>query len=540
MATEIRPQRTSVARESSIGLSRQGLAPRGDVHWNLIAPELFKNAARRDEGEFADMGPFVAITAPHTGRSPDDKFVVKEPSSEKDIDWGKINQPISPEKYQLLLVDVRNYLNDSTELFVEDLYCGADPAYRLSVRYVSPNAWHMAFARNMFIRPERTDLPTFDPNFTVLHAPEFKADPARHGTRTSAFIVLNLAERTILIGGTRYAGELKKSMFTVMNYLLPKQGVLSMHCSANLGKAGDTALFFGLSGTGKTTLSADPDRALIGDDEHGWSEDGIFNFEGGCYAKVINLSPETEPDIYRTTQMFGTVLENVVLEPATKKVKFADQSITENTRASYPLHYIRNYVEGGRGEHPRNVVFLTADAFGVLPPIAKLTPEQAMYYFLSGYTAKVAGTERGVKEPQPTFSACFGAAFLVWHPTKYAKMLGKLLNEHAANVWLINTGWSGGAYGTGKRIRLTYTRAIARAALAGELDNVKTETDSFFGLAVPTEIKGVPNKVLNPRATWPDTAAYDAQARKLAGMFRENFEKFGTVDSAIKNAGPKG
>jgi phosphoenolpyruvate carboxykinase (ATP) len=540
MATEIRPQRTSVARESSIGLSRQGLAPRGEIHWNLIAPELFKDAARRDEGEFADMGPFVAITAPHTGRSPDDKFVVKDPSSEKDVDWGKINQPLSPEKYQLLLADVRNYLNDSTELFVEDLYCGADPAYRLSVRYVSPNAWHMAFARNMFIRPERSDLPTFDPNFTVLHAPEFKADPSRHGTRTSTFIVLNLTERTILIGGTRYAGELKKSMFAVMNYLLPKQGVLSMHCSANVGKAGDTALFFGLSGTGKTTLSTDPDRALIGDDEHGWSEEGIFNFEGGCYAKVINLSPETEPDIYRTTQMFGTVLENVVLDPATKKVKFADQSITENTRASYPLHYIRNYVESGRGGHPRNVVFLTADAFGVLPPIAKLSLEQAMYYFLSGYTAKVAGTERGVKEPQPTFSACFGAAFLVWHPTKYARMLGKLLKEHAANVWLINTGWSGGAYRAGKRIKLSYTRAIARAALAGELDNVRTETDPVFGLAVPTEIKGVPNKVLNPRATWQDAAAYDAQAKKLAGMFRENFEKFGSVDSAIKNAGPKG
>ena len=540
MATEIKPQRTSVAREGSIGLGRQGLAPRGEVHWNLIAPELFKDAARRNEGEFADMGPFVAITAPHTGRSPDDKFVVKERSSEKDVNWGKINQPISPEKYQLLLGDVRHYLNDASELFVEDLYCGADPAYRLSVRYVSPNAWHMAFARNMFIRPERSDLPTFDPNFTVLHAPEFRADPARHGTRTGTFIVLNLAERTILIGGTRYAGELKKSMFTVMNYLLPKQDVLSMHCSANVGKAGDTALFFGLSGTGKTTLSTDPDRALIGDDEHGWSEEGIFNFEGGCYAKVINLSPETEPDIYQTTQMFGTVLENVVLDPATKKVKFADQSITENTRASYPLHYIRNYVEGGRGGHPRNVVFLTADAFGVLPPIAKLTPEQAMYYFLSGYTAKVAGTERGVKEPQPTFSACFGAAFLVWHPTKYAKMLGRLLNEHAANVWLINTGWSGGAYGTGKRIKLAYTRAIARAALAGELDHVKTEKDPVFGLAVPAEIKGVPNKVLNPRATWPDPAAYDAQARKLAAMFRENFETFGSVESAIKNAGPKG
>jgi phosphoenolpyruvate carboxykinase (ATP) len=540
MATEMKPQRTSVARESSIGLGRQGLSPRGEVHWNLIAPELFKDAARRNEGEFAHMGPYVAVTAPHTGRSPDDKFVVKEPSSERDVNWGKINQPISTDKYQLLLGDVRNYLNDSDELFVEDLYCGADPDYRLSVRYVSPNAWHMAFARNMFIRPERSDLPTFDPNFTVLHAPEFRADPARHGTRTATFIVLNLAERTILIGGTRYAGELKKSMFTVMNYLLPKQDVLSMHCSANLGKAGDTALFFGLSGTGKTTLSADPERALIGDDEHGWSKEGIFNFEGGCYAKVINLSPETEPDIFQTTQMFGTVLENVVLDPATKKVKFADQSITENTRASYPLHYIRNHVEGGRGGHPRNVIFLTADAFGVLPPIARLTPEQAMYYFLSGYTAKVAGTERGVKEPQPTFSACFGAAFLVWHPTKYAKMLGKLLNEHAAHVWLINTGWSGGPYGTGKRIKLAYTRAIARAALAGDLDNARTETDPVFGLAVPVEIKGVPAKVLNPRSTWPDPAAYDAQARKLAAMFRENFETFGSAESAIKNAGPKG
>ena len=540
MATEIKPQRASVARASTIGLGRQGLAPQGEVHWNLIAPELFQEAARRAEGEFADMGPFVAVTAPHTGRSPNDKFVVKEPSSEKDVDWGDVNQPMSPGKYRLLLSDLQNCLNDSTELFVEDLYCGADPAYRLSVRYVSPSAWHMAFARNMFIRPERSDLPTFDPSFTVLHAPEFQADPSRHGTRTSTFIVLNFAERTILIGGTRYAGELKKAMFTVMNYLLPKQGVLSMHCSANVGKAGDTALFFGLSGTGKTTLSADPDRGLIGDDEHGWSEDGIFNFEGGCYAKVINLSPETEPDIYRTTQMFGTVLENVVLDPATKKVKFADQSITENTRASYPLHYIRNHVEGGRGGHPGNVVFLTADAFGVLPPIAKLTPEQAMYYFLSGYTAKVAGTERGVKEPRPTFSACFGAAFLVWHPTKYAKMLGRLLNEHNANVWLVNTGWSGGAYGTGKRMKLAHTRAMVRAALAGELDRVKTETDPVFGLAIPSEIKGVPSKVLNARATWPDAAAYDAQARKLAKMFRENFEKFGSVDSATKNAGPKG
>ena len=540
MATEMKPQRKQVARESSIGLSRQGLNPRGEVHWNLIAPELFQAAARRSEGEFADMGPFVAVTAPHTGRSPNDKFVVKEPSSEKDVDWGKVNQPLTIEKYGLLLDDVRKYLNESPELFVEDLYCGADPSYRLSVRYVSPNAWHMAFVRNMFIRPELSDLPTFDPNFTVLHAPEFQAVPARHGTRSSTFVVLNLAERTILIGGTRYAGELKKAMFTVMNYLLPSQGVLSMHCSANIGKSGDTALFFGLSGTGKTTLSTAQNRGLIGDDEHGWSENGVFNFEGGCYAKVINLSPESEPDIYRTTQMFGTVLENVVLDPATKKVRFADQSITENTRASYPLHYIRHHVEGGRGGHPKNVVFLTADAFGVLPPIAGLTPHQAMYYFLSGYTAKVAGTERGVKEPQPTFSACFGAAFLVWHATKYARMLGELLHKHEAKVWLINTGWSGGPYGTGKRIDLEYTRAMVNAALAGELDKVKTQTDPVFGLAIPIEIKGVPAKVLNPRETWPDPAAYDAQAKKLAGMFRENFDKFGNVDAATKTAGPKG
>jgi phosphoenolpyruvate carboxykinase (ATP) len=540
MATEIRPHRADVAREKDIALSAQGLSPRGDVHWNLIAPELFKAAARRDEGEFAEMGPFVAVTTPHTGRSPNDKFVVREPTSESDVDWGKVNQPLALDKYKLLLKDVRDYLNGSPELFVEDLYCGADPEYRLSVRYVSPNAWHMAFVRNMFIRPQPTELPTFDPNFTVLHAPEFQSDPARHGTRSGTFIILNFADRTVLIGGTRYAGELKKVMFTVMNYLLVQQDVLPMHCSANVGKEGDTALFFGLSGTGKTTLSADPNRGLIGDDEHGWSNDGVFNFEGGCYAKVINLSPESEPDIYRTTQMFGTVLENVVLDPVTKKVRFADQSITENTRASYPLNYIRNHVASGRGGHPRNVIFLTADAFGVLPPIARLTPEQAMYYFLSGYTAKVAGTERGVLEPQPTFSACFGAAFLVWHPTKYAQMLGERLHEHQSNVWLINTGWSGGPYGTGKRIKLAHTRAMVHAVLAGNEDNVETHKDPIFGLAIPTEVSGVPSGVLNPRSTWKDGAAYDAQARKLATMFRENFAKFGSVDSATRDAGPKG
>jgi phosphoenolpyruvate carboxykinase (ATP) len=398
----------------------------------------------------------------------------------------------------------------------------------------------MAFVRNMFVRPELAALADFAPNFTVLHAPEFQGDPAKHGTRTGTFIVLNLAERMILIGGTRYAGELKKSMFTVMNYYMPRQDVLSMHCSANIGPQGDTALFFGLSGTGKTTLSADPTRALIGDDEHGWAPQGTFNYEGGCYAKVINLSADGEPDIYRTTQMFGTILENVVLDPSTRRVKFEDQSITENTRASYPLHYIPNFVPSGRGGHPKNIVFLTADAFGVLPPIARLTREQAMYYFLSGYTAKVAGTERGVTEPQATFSSCFGAVFLVWHPTKYADMLGRLIQEHDARVWLVNTGWSGGPFGVGKRMKLGYTRAMVHAALGGALDGTKTRTDPVFGLAVPQAVPGVPTEVLDARGTWSDSAAYDTQARKLAEMFRKNFEKFGSVAAKIRDAGPQG
>ncbi len=538
MATETKP--VPGAQDSTNGLEQQGLRPSGQVHWNLVAPELMLAAARRGEGEFADMGPFVAVTSPHTGRSPNDKFVVREPSTEAEIDWGKVNQPYAPAHFDVLLADVRAYLETQPELFVQDLRCGADPAHRLSVRYVTPNAWHAAFVRNMFIRPDHSELPTFDSNFTVLHAPEFQADAARHGTRTSTFIVLHFAKRMILIGGTRYAGELKKSMFTVMNYFMPKDGVLSMHCSANLGAQGDTALFFGLSGTGKTTLSADPERSLIGDDEHGWSETGIFNYEGGCYAKVINLSADGEPDIYATTQMFGTILENVVLDPTSRRVRFEDQSITENTRASYPLSYIRNHVPSGRGAHPKNVVFLTADAFGVLPPIARLTREQAMYYFLSGYTAKVAGTERGVTEPQATFSACFGAVFLVWHPTKYAEMLGRLLAEHDARVWLVNTGWSGGPYGVGKRMRLGYTRGMVRAALAGQLDQVPTQTDERFGLAVPTHVPGVPPEVMRPRDTWSDGAAYDAQAKKLAEMFRKNFEKFGSnVAPAIADAGPK-
>jgi phosphoenolpyruvate carboxykinase (ATP) len=539
MATQVSPSST-VRRESVDGLAPQGLAPAGQVRWNLVAPELVESAVRRKEGTLAAMGPFVAVTTPHTGRSPNDKFVVKEASTEADVDWGKVNQPMSPAHYATLKSDVQSYLNGLDELFVQDLYCGADPATRLSVRYILPNAWHANFVRNMFIRPAIEELASFAPNFTVYHAPEMQADPARHGTRTGTFIVLNIAERAILIGGTRYAGELKKAMFTVMNYLLPKQGILSMHCSANIGAAGDTALFFGLSGTGKTTLSADPERGLIGDDEHGWSSDGVFNFEGGCYAKAINLSAETEPDIYQTTQMFGTVLENVVLTQPDRAVDFTDQSLTENTRASYPLHYIKNHVPSGRGGHPKNVVFLTADAFGVLPPIAKLTPEQAMYYFLSGYTAKVAGTERGVTEPQATFSACFGAVFLVWHPTKYAAMLGELLRTHGAQVWLVNTGWSGGAFGVGKRMKLAHTRAMVRAALAGSLDGVATTPDPVFGLGIPSAVEGVPSEVLDPRGTWGDGAAYDRQAHKLADMFRQNIRKFGDAVSAdVLAAGPR-
>jgi phosphoenolpyruvate carboxykinase (ATP) len=540
MATTAPVGGATADREPLRNLEKQGLAKTGTVHWNYVPPLLVESAVRRDEGRLADMGPFAAVTSPHTGRSPRDKFVVRGPLTANDVDWGAVNQPFDSANFATLAADVRQYLSGLPELFVQDLYAGADPAHRLSVRFIMPNAWQALFVRNMFIRPEPSDLPTFEPSFTVLHAPEFQADPARHGTRSGTFIVLSFEERTILIGGTRYAGELKKSIFSVMNYFMPKQSVLSMHCSANIGAAGDVALFFGLSGTGKTTLSADPDRRLIGDDEHGWSKDGIFNFEGGCYAKVINLSAESEPDIYRTTQMFGTVLENVVLDPVSRAVQFADQSITENTRASYPLTYIRNHVPNGRGGHPTNIVFLTADAFGVLPPVARLTREQAMYYFLSGYTAKVAGTERGVTEPQATFSACFGAVFLVWPPATYAAMLGERLDQHGARVWLINTGWNGGPYGVGKRISLAHTRAIVRAALAGALDLKATTIDPVFRLAVPNEVPGLPASVLRPRDSWRDPAAYDAQAAKLAQMFHSNFEKFtDTIDPAIRAAGPR-
>ncbi|CAN5820456.1 phosphoenolpyruvate carboxykinase (ATP) [soil metagenome] len=523
---------------SSFGLDIHGLDPSHPVHWNLSPVQLYEEALRREEGRLAHMGGFAAVTAPHTGRSPNDKFIVREPSTEETVDWGKVNVAMTPEHYAGLRADVVSYLN-GRELFVRDARAGDDPKAGLNVRVVTPNAWHNLFAYNMFLRPSAEELSGMRPDFTVLHAPEMQADPARHGTRSSTFVVVNFAEREVLVGGTNYAGEIKKSIFSVLNHILPEQEILPMHCSANVGDDGAAALFFGLSGTGKTTLSADPERGLIGDDEHGWGPDGVFNFEGGCYAKAINLSAEAEPEIYQATQMFGTILENVILSEPGREIEFENSEITENTRASYPIHYIPNAVLPGRGGHPENVIFLTADAFGVLPPIARLSPDQAMYHFLSGYTAKVAGTERGVTEPKAAFSACFGAPFLPRHPAEYAEMLGAKLKKHGSRVWLVNTGWSGGGYGVGSRMKISYTRAMVRAALRGDLDTVATQEDPIFGLHVPTEVPGVPGNVLTPRSTWADGDAYDAAARKLAGMFRENFEKYAErASDAVAKAGP--
>jgi phosphoenolpyruvate carboxykinase (ATP) len=505
-----------------------GISTEQRLYRNLTPTQLYEHALRRGEGVVTSAGPFVAVTSPHTGRSPNDKFLVKEPESAGQIWWGKVNQPIAPEQFKRLKADVEAHLAGQ-DLFIRDVYAGADPAYRLPIRFMTPNAWHALFVYNMFLRPPAGELSRFAPGFQVLHAPEFQANPEVHGTKTGTFIIASFAQRTILIGGTRYAGELKKSIFSVLNYLLPMRGVLSMHCSANVGKRGDCALFFGLSGTGKTTLSADPERRLIGDDEHGWSDDGIFNFEGGCYAKVIRLSRTGEPEIYATTEMFGTVLENVDVNPETGVVDLDSQRITENTRASYPIHYIPNHVPEGMAGHPSHIIFLTCDAYGVMPPIAKLTPEQTMYHFLSGYTAKVAGTERGVTEPKETFSACFGAPFLPLPPTVYAQMLGERIARHNVQCWLVNTGWTGGAYGVGHRMNLKHTRAMIRAALAGELDKVPTRSEPVFELAVPQHVPGVPDELLDPRKTWKDPAAYDAQAKRLAALFQKNFEQFADV-----------
>jgi phosphoenolpyruvate carboxykinase (ATP) len=520
-------------------LDQQGIRTSRTVYWNLGTAELYEHAIRRDEGILAVDGPIVCRTGAHTGRSPNDKFIVKEPSSEKQIAWGKVNRPLSVDQFDALKRDIVAHVADR-ELYVQDLYAGADPAYRLPVRFVQELAWQNLFVRNLFIVPPSGDLASFAPQFTVITAPSFRANPDRHGTRSDVAIVANMATREVLIAGTSYAGENKKSIFTILNYLLPLQGVLSMHCSANIGKSGDTALFFGLSGTGKTTLSSDPDRQLIGDDEHGWSDRGVFNFEGGCYAKMIRLSRDAEPQIYATTRRFGTVLENVVVDPATRSLNFDDASLTENTRGAYPIDFIDNAVMSGMGGHPQNIVMLTADAFGVLPPIARLSPEAAMYHFLSGYTAKVAGTEKGVKDPSATFSTCFGAPFLPLNPNVYARGLGERIARHQARVWLVNTGWTGGAFGVGSRMSIGHTRAMIAAALSGALDNVQYQRHPIFNLEMPTMCPGVPSDVLDPRGTWADKAAYDVQARKLATMFVDNFKTFeADVDRKVIEAGPR-
>ncbi len=522
---------------SEAALAGTGVTAVGPIHANLTAPGLYAQALQRGEGRLSADGAFMAITGQHTGRSVQDKFVVDDPEATKDIWWGKINQKMSVENFAKFSGKVRDWLGQQPVLFTQDLYAGADPEHRIRVRLVTTNAWHALFARNMFIRPPVEDLEGFAPDFTILHAPEYEADPEADGCRTSTCIALSFAKKIICIAGTSYAGEIKKSIFTVMNWLLPAKGILPMHCSANVGRDGDVALFFGLSGTGKTTLSSDPERALIGDDEHGWSASGIFNFEGGCYAKVIRLSREAEPQIWDASHRFGAVLENVVADTR-GNLDLDDGRLTENTRSCYPVEFIPNIHVGGRAGLPKNVVMLTADAFGVLPPISKLSAAQAMYHYLSGYTARVAGTEKGLgKEPQATFSTCFGAPFLPRHPEVYGRMLNDLVNKYGADCWLVNTGWTGGAYGTGNRMSIQHTRALLRAALDGSLAQVEFEKDPFFGLMIPKAVPGIPAGVLNPRDSWADKAAYDRTAQNLVGLFEKNFETFASaVDDSVKAA----
>ncbi|MBM3769787.1 MAG: phosphoenolpyruvate carboxykinase (ATP) [Acidimicrobiia bacterium] len=525
--------------ESDSPVDVEGIAA-ARVFWNLSVPSLYEEAVRRGEGVIAVDGPLVCRTGQHTGRSPNDKFLVREPSSDREIAWGVVNRPLGPRHFDLLYHDVVAALA-GRELFVQQCHAGADPQYRLPIRVVTEYAWHSLFASNLFIvnHGERWTSGDTDHAFTIIDAPSFKADPARHGTASEVVIAVNFARRLVLIAGTSYAGEIKKSVFSILNYLLPLKGVLSMHCSANVGAAGDVALFFGLSGTGKTTLSSDAERRLIGDDEHGWSDRGVFNFEGGCYAKTIRLSLAAEPQIYATTRRFGTVLENVVLDDHTRVLNLDDDRFTENTRAAYPISFIGNSVPEGQGAHPANIVMLTADAFGVLPPIARLDPPGAMYHFLSGYTAKVAGTEKGVTEPKATFSTCFGAPFLPLAAGRYATLLGQKIARHRARVWLINTGWTGGGYGTGSRMKIAFTRAMIRAALSGALDTVQYERDPRFNLDIPVACPDVPVEVLQPRRTWKHGADYDAQAAKLASMFVENFAKFDAdVSADVRAAGP--
>ncbi len=526
-------------QHSKVSLEAHGITNANDIYWNLPTSALYEEAIRRREGIIAHLGPLVVRTGHHTGRSPNDKFTVHEPTSAEHIWWGKVNRPFDPDRFDEMHRRLISYLQ-MKDIFVQDCWAGADQDYRLPVRIISEYAWHSLFARNMFIQATSEEAATHEPEFTVIDCPRFHALKDADGTNSEVFVIINFAKKLVLIGGTSYAGEIKKSIFTVMNYLLPFQDVLPMHCSANYGPNGDAALFFGLSGTGKTTLSADSSRTLIGDDEHGWSDNGIFNFEGGCYAKMIRLSPEAEPEIYETTRRFGTILENVTVDTLTRELDLDDDSLTENTRGAYPISHIPNATRNGRGSHPQNIVFLTADAFGVMPPIAKLTPEQAMYHFLSGYTAKVAGTEKGITEPQATFSACFGAPFMAHNPNVYAKLLGQKIDQHQVNCWLVNTGWSGGPYGVGERMKIAYTRAMVNAALNSQLGEVEYTTDPVFGVQVPTSCPDVPSKLLIPRSTWSDAEAYDAQASKLAKMFVDNFKQFeAQASEAIKAAGPK-
>jgi len=507
------------------------------AHRNLSTPQLVETAIARGEGRLAANGALVAMTGARTGRSPRDKFTVEDDQTRQRVHWGKVNQPFPQDKFDALLERVLRHMAER-DLFVMDLAAGADPTYRLPIQVICEYAWHALFVKQLFVRPAPEELKNHVAEFTVIAAPEFEALPERDGVRSATFILTDFTKKIVLIGGTKYAGEMKKSIFGVMNYLLPERNVFPMHCSANIGPAGDTALFFGLSGTGKTTLSADPERRLIGDDEHGWSPDGVFNFEGGCYAKCVDLTLEKEPQIYNAIR-FGSVLENVVLDPKTGEPDYSDIRFTENTRAAYPIDFIANAVIPGVGGHPRNVLFLAADAFGVLPPIAKLTPDQAMYHFLSGYTAKLAGTEAGLgSEPVPEFSTCFGSPFLPLPPRVYAEMLGRRLREHNAQCWLVNTGWTGGAFGVGKRMSLPHTRAMVHAALDGRLAQAEFTTEPAFGLSIPATCPGVPSELLNPRNAWADKAAYDTQARLLASKFVENFRKFDVPD-AVRQAGPR-
>lgn len=518
-------------------LDDQGITGLGNVFYNILEPDLMEQAVKRSEGRIGNGGTFLASTGQYTGRSPKDKFVVRTPDVEDSI-WWENNQPMSPEAFDLLHADMLEHMKGG-DYFVQDLVGGADEGNHLDVRIITEFAWHSLFARTMFRRPERAALDTFAPGFTVINCPSFKADPERHGCRSETVIAQNFEKKLILIGNTEYAGEIKKSIFSTLNYILPGRGIMAMHCSANhaIDDPDDAAIFFGLSGTGKTTLSADPSRTLIGDDEHGWSDNGIFNFEGGCYAKTISLSKESEPEIYATTQKFGTIIENMVYDEETRELDFEDDSLTANMRCAYPLHYISNASETALGGHPKNIIMLTCDSFGVLPPIARLTSAQAMYHFLSGFTAKVAGTERGVTEPEPTFSTCFGAVFMPRRPEAYGNLLREKIASHDAACWLVNTGWTGGAYGSGKRMPIKATRGLLTAALDGSLNDVEFRKDPYFGFDVPVAVHDVDTALLDPRGTWSDPAAYDAQAKKLVGMFAENFEQYlEYIDDDVKAA----